>query len=58
MRANTRHILGMLMLASQADIVSGLHWYQRAYDLGVKLIHEYDGLTMGQAYWCHCSTIT
>jgi hypothetical protein len=37
------------MLASQADIVSGLHWYQRAYDLGVKLIHEYDGLTMGQA---------
>jgi hypothetical protein len=39
----------MLMLASQADIVSGLHWYQRAYDLGVKLIHEYDGLTMGQA---------
>jgi hypothetical protein len=39
----------MLMLASQADILSGLHWYQRAYDLGVKLIHEYDGLTMGQA---------
>ena len=37
------------MLASQADILSGLHWYQRAYDLGVKLIHEYDGLTMGQA---------
>jgi len=49
MRANTRHISGMLMLASQADILSGLHWYQRAYDLGVKLIHEYDGLTMGQA---------
>jgi hypothetical protein len=49
MRANTRHILGMLMLASQADIVSGLNWYQRAYDLAVKLIHEYDGLTMGQA---------
>jgi hypothetical protein len=39
----------MLMLASQADIVSGLHWYQRAHDLAVKFIHEYDGLTMGQA---------
>ena len=37
------------MLASQADIISGLNWYQRAYDLGVKLIHEYDGLTLGQA---------
>ena len=49
MRANTRHISGMLMLASQADISSGLHWYQRAYDLAVKFIHAYDGLTMGQA---------
>jgi hypothetical protein len=39
----------MLMLASQADILSGLHWYQRAYDLGVKLIHEYKGLTIEQA---------
>jgi hypothetical protein len=57
MRANTRHISGMLMLASQADIVSGLHWYQRAYDLGVKLIHEYDGLTMGQAVGVICSSI-
>jgi hypothetical protein len=37
MRANTRHISGMLMLASQADIVSGLHWYQRAHDLAVKV---------------------
>jgi hypothetical protein len=49
MRANTRHILGMLMLASQADLLSGYNWYQRAYDLGVKLIHEYDGLTIEQA---------
>ena len=37
------------MLASQADISSGLHWYQRAYDLAVKFIHAYEGLTMGQA---------
>lgn len=37
------------MLASQADILSGLNWYQRAYDLAVKFIHTYDGLTMGQA---------
>jgi hypothetical protein len=36
MRANTRHISGMLMLASQADIVSGLDWYQRAYQLVAK----------------------
>ena len=49
MRANTRNISGMLQLASQADIISGLNWYQRAYDLGVKLIHEYEGLTLGQA---------
>ena len=37
------------MLASQADILSGLDWYQRAHDLAVKFIHEYDGLIMGQA---------
>jgi hypothetical protein len=49
MRANTRHISGMLQLASQADIISGLEWYQRAYDLAVRFIHAYDGLTMGQA---------
>ncbi len=49
MRANTRHISGMLQLASQADIISGLQWYQRAYDLAVRFIHAYDGLTMGQA---------
>jgi hypothetical protein len=48
-RANTRHIAGMLQLASQADIIEGQHWYQRAYDLGVRLIHAYDGLTLGQA---------
>jgi hypothetical protein len=37
----------MLMLASQADIISGLHWYQRAHDLAVKFIHEYDGANNG-----------
>ena len=49
MRANTRNISGMLMLASQADLLSGYNWYQRAYDLGVKLIDEYKGLTIEQA---------
>jgi hypothetical protein len=39
----------MLQLASQVDILDGIHWYQRAYDLAVKFIHAYDGLTMGQA---------
>jgi hypothetical protein len=39
----------MLQLASQADIISGLEWYQRAYDLAVRFINAYDGLTMGQA---------
>ena len=49
MRANTRHISGMLQLASQTDIISGLNWYQRAHDLAVKFTHASDGLTMGQA---------
>jgi hypothetical protein len=49
MRANTRHISGMLQLASQGDILDGLNWYQRAYDLALRFIHTYDGLTMGQA---------
>ncbi len=49
MRANTRHISGMLQLASEADIFEGINWYQRAYDLAVRFIHAYDGLTMGQA---------
>ena len=48
-RAVTRHISGMLQLASQADILSGLDWYKRAHNLGVRLIHAYDGLTLGQA---------
>lgn len=48
-RAVTRHISGMLQLASQADILSGLDWYKRAHKLGVRLIHAYDGLTLGQA---------
>jgi hypothetical protein len=49
MRANTRHISGMLQLASQGDILDGLNWYQRAYDLSLRFIHTYEGLTMGQA---------
>ena len=49
MKANTRHISGMLQLASQADIMSGIDWYDRAYNLAVRFIHTYDGLTMGQA---------
>jgi hypothetical protein len=49
MRANTRHISGMLQLASEADIFEGINWYQRAYDLALRFIHAYDGLTMGQA---------
>ena len=48
-RANTRHISGMLQLASQSDIMSGIDWYDRAYNLAVRFIHTYDGLTMGQA---------
>jgi hypothetical protein len=39
----------MLQLASQADILLGLDWYKRAHKLGVRLIHAYDGLTLGQA---------
>jgi hypothetical protein len=49
MRANTRHISGMLQLASQADILEGLYWYKRASDLAVLFIQAYEGLTMGQA---------
>ena len=48
-RAVTRNISGMLQLATQGDILSGLDWYKRAYQLGVRLIHAYDGLTLGQA---------
>lgn len=48
-RANTRHIAGMLQLASVSDIAEGINWYQRAYDLAVQLIHAYQPLTLGQA---------
>jgi len=48
-RALTRNIAGMLQLASQADTLAGLDWYKRAHKLGVRLIHAYDGLTLGQA---------
>jgi hypothetical protein len=49
MRANTRHISGMLQLASQGDIIEGINWYQRAYDLALRFTHNYEWLTMGQA---------
>jgi hypothetical protein len=49
MRANTRHISGMLMLASETDIIEGKEWYDRVYRLALQFIHAYDGLTMGQA---------
>ena len=39
----------MLQLASQADILAGVDWYDRAHKLAVRLIHAYDGLTLGQA---------
>ena len=48
-RAVTRNISGMLQLATQGDILSGLEWYNRAHKLGVRLIHAYEGLTLGQA---------
>lgn len=48
-RANTRHIAGMLQLASVSDIAEGKEWYDRAYRLAVQFIHAYDGLTLGQA---------
>jgi len=47
-RATTRYIKGMLQLATVADIEQGKQWYQRAYDLAVKLMHAYDGITLGQ----------
>jgi hypothetical protein len=48
-RANAWHIIGMLGLASAADIQQGKDWYQRAYDLAQSFIHTYQGLTLGQA---------
>jgi hypothetical protein len=48
-RANARHIIGMLGLASATDIAEGRNWYQRAYDLSLSFIHTYKGLTLGQA---------
>ena len=48
-RANAKHILAMLGLASATDIEQGKQWYQRAYDLSLRFVHTYDGLTLGQA---------
>jgi hypothetical protein len=47
-RANTRHIAGMLQLASQADLAAGIEWYARAERLGHRLADEY-GCTFEQA---------
>jgi hypothetical protein len=47
-RANTRHIAGMLQLASQADLAAGIEWYTRAERLGHRLADEY-GCTFEQA---------
>ena len=46
--AVTRYIKAMLMLASEVDMQDGKHWYRRAYDLAVRLMHVYD-ITLGQA---------
>lgn len=46
--AVTRYIKAVLMLASEVDMQNGKHWYQRAYDLAVRLMHVYD-ITLGQA---------
>jgi hypothetical protein len=48
-RANARHIIGMLGLASAADIQQGRSWYKRAYTLALSFVHTYQGLTYGQA---------
>jgi hypothetical protein len=48
-RANAKHILAMLGLASAADIEQGMSWYQRAYDLSLRFVQTYDGLALGQA---------
>jgi len=45
--AVTRYIKAMLLLASETDMQEGKEWYQRAYDLSVRLMHVYD-LTLGQ----------
>lgn len=47
-RANTRHIAGMLSLASQADLAAGIEWYARAERLARRLAHTY-GCTFEQA---------
>ena len=47
-RANTRHIAGMLALASQADLAAGIEWYARAERLGRRLASTY-GCSFEQA---------
>ena len=48
-RAITRNISGMLQLASQADILSGIEWYARALRFARMLVQTYQPLTLGQA---------
>ena len=47
-RANTRHIAGMLALASQSDIAAGIEWYARAERFAHRLAATY-GCTFEQA---------
>jgi hypothetical protein len=47
-RANTRHIAGMLAMATQADIAEGLAWYQEAGSFAERLGKSY-GITTDQA---------
>jgi hypothetical protein len=48
-RAMTRHISGMLQLASQGDILAGVEWYARALRFARMLVQAYQPLTLEQA---------
>ena len=48
-RAVTRHIAGVLQLASQGDILAGVEWYARALRFARMLVQAYQPLTLEQA---------
>ena len=48
-RAMTRHISGMLQLASQGDILAGVEWYARALRFARMLVQAYQPLTLEKA---------
>lgn len=48
-RAVTRHIAGVLQLASQGDILAGVEWYARALRFARMLVQAYQPLTLKQA---------